>query len=814
MCYFWIPELVFLHLISDTLIGLSYVAISATLTYLVYRTRRDIPFQWVFLAFGLFIVACGATHFMEVWTIWNATYWLSGYVKLITAVASVATAIVLPPLIPKTLALVQAAKLSEERKVKIERAHEELEVLYGKTKELDELKTQFFANVSHELRTPLALILGPAEKLLTSNNLNEEQRRSIENIERNAQSLLKHVNDLLDVSKLEAGALAVNYLNVDLATLVRRTAAHFESLSGERNINFSVEAPESLPAEVDADKLARVFVNLFSNAFKFTPHGGQIRCLLYKEGARAMLIVQDNGPGVPLELRDVIFERFRQAEGGSTRRFGGTGLGLAIVKDFVELHGGAVTVGEAPEGGATFTVKLPLTAPSDAQVRTGAAESNESEEIARQTLAELRSTDKESPGVGTENEDKRDGEEKNGDNTAPLVLIIEDNTEMSKFINESLASEYRTATASDGQQGLEKAFMLRPDLVISDVMMPRMSGDQFVREMRTHSELDTVPIVMLTAKADDKLRVSLLREGAQDYLMKPFSVEELRVRVGNLIAMKRAREVLQEKLASQSEDLEGLANEVAVLLNREQKARRSAEEANRLKDEFLAVVSHELRTPLTPIFGWTRMLRTMKCNDAVLASALETIERNARTQEHIINDLLDVSRIVTGNLRLDVRPLELASVIEPAIDIVRPTAEAKNIRIETIVNRQTGMILGDADRLQQVVWNLLFNAVKFTTEGGRIDVHLQQSGSCVELIISDTGQGISPDFLPHVFDRFRQADSSTKRTHGGLGLGLSIVRHLTEMHGGTVQADSSGEGEGATFTVKLPLITTPTGSKH
>jgi PAS domain S-box-containing protein len=242
------------------------------------------------------------------------------------------------------------------------------------------------------------------------------------------------------------------------------------------------------------------------------------------------------------------------------------------------------------------------------------------------------------------------------------------------------------------------------------------------------------------------------------------------------------------------------------LLAREHNARLQAEEVNRLKDEFLATLSHELRTPLNAILGWSQILRTNSLDESNVKKALEIIDRNARSQAQLIEDLLDVSRIITGNLRLDVQSVDLSSVVMTAVDVVRPTAEAKGIRLETIINPQLGLVSGDADRLQQIVWNLLSNAVKFTPEGGLVETRLERDSSHVQVIISDTGQGIAPEFLTHVFDRFRQLDGSTTRRHGGLGLGLAIVRQLVELHGGTVSVESEGEGQGSTFTVKLPLL--------
>ncbi|HEX8456711.1 MAG TPA: PAS domain S-box protein [Pyrinomonadaceae bacterium] len=232
---------------------------------------------------------------------------------------------------------------------------------------------------------------------------------------------------------------------------------------------------------------------------------------------------------------------------------------------------------------------------------------------------------------------------------------------------------------------------------------------------------------------------------------------------------------------------------------------REAQESNRIKDEFLATVSHELRTPLTAILGWSHLLRTNTGNGDFAGKAFETIERNARAQAQLIDDLLDVSRIITGKLRIDVRPIDPNTFIEAAIESVKPGAEAKGVRLQRIIDTGVVSVAGDPVRLQQVVWNLLANAIKFTPRGGRVQVKLERVNSHVELTVSDTGAGIAPEFLPHVFDRFRQADQRKTRQHGGLGLGLSIVRHLVELHGGTVRVESAGEGQGATFTVLLPV---------
>jgi signal transduction histidine kinase/ActR/RegA family two-component response regulator len=253
------------------------------------------------------------------------------------------------------------------------------------------------------------------------------------------------------------------------------------------------------------------------------------------------------------------------------------------------------------------------------------------------------------------------------------------------------------------------------------------------------------------------------------------------------------------------------ANERLVVATvKAQTMTEEAEKANRLKDEFLATVSHELRTPLNAVLGWARMLISKELNQERATHGIETIERNASALAHIIDDLLDVSRIVAGTLHLVPYPVDLAGVTQAAVDTVRPLAAAKSIQLQFVPDpSSTEVVSGDAGRLEQVVVNLLSNAIKFTPANGRVDVSIKRAGPNLELVVEDTGEGISPGFLPHVFDRFRQADGATSRRHTGLGLGLAIVRQLVELHGGTVSADSSGPGKGAKFTVRLPIVTSP-----
>lgn len=335
------------------------------------------------------------------------------------------------------------------------------------------------------------------------------------------------------------------------------------------------------------------------------------------------------------------------------------------------------------------------------------------------------------------------------------------------------------------------------------------SPDKVKKYLRTCSTSRELVLGSLTLQAN-KGEICLCRcEGA---VIQPWSPESPAL----IFLRLKSRESTSSRFTLLNKKIDELAKEIrqrqraeeerAQLLVQEQKARAEAEKLNRLKDEFLSTVSHELRTPLNAILGWSNILRTNQIDADRMNRALETIERNARSQAQLIDDLLDISRIITGKIRLNVQMVELLPVVEAAIETVRPAADAKNIRLRPVLDPASGPVLGDPERLQQIVWNLLSNAIKFTSKYGRVQICLQRINSHIEIVVADTGQGISAEFIPYVFERFRQADGSISRSSGGLGLGLAIVRQLAELHGGTAHAESPGEGQGATFTVKLPLM--------
>ncbi|MBD2775773.1 ATP-binding protein [Iningainema tapete] len=662
--------------------------------------------------------------------------------------------------------------------------------------ELDRAKTAFFSNVSHEFRTPLTLMLSPLEDALSNPQLPTQERERITVAYRNSLRLLKLVNTLLDFSRIEAGRMQAVYEPTDLATLTTDLASVFRSAIEKAGLQLIVDCP-TLPEQVyvDRDMWEKIVLNLLSNALKFTQQG-YIAVRQRIIGENIVLEVEDTGCGIPESEIDNVFKRFYRIEGTQGRTYEGTGIGLALVQQLALLHGGTVRVQSVYGAGSTFSVSIlrgkdHLSADKIGNGSTLTPTNIRADAFLEEALRWLPEGEgeKESEGVG-------ENEELLTNSSKPTILLADDNTDMREYVCKLLQKQYEVVAVADGEAALAAVSEQVPDLVLSDVMMPKLDGFGLLTQLRQNQRTCSVPIILLSARAGEESRVEGLEAGADDYLVKPFSARELLARVKATLEMARLRqEAIRSRLEEERREAE---------LESERAARQEAERIGRIKDEFLATLSHELRTPLNAILGWSNILRKGNVGSAQLNKGLETIERNSRSQAQIIEDLLDMSKIISGKIILNVEKINLSSVIEVAIASFVPAAQAKDIQLQTVLNDSISMI-GDANRLQQVLWNLLSNAIKFTPSGGKVQVSLKKINSHIELTVSDTGLGIKPEFLPYVFERFRQADSSTTRKFGGLGLGLSIVKHLVELHGGTVQATSPGVGQGSVFTVALPL---------
>ena len=659
--------------------------------------------------------------------------------------------------------------------------------------EIDRAKTVFFSNISHELRTPLTLLLAPLDDLMArTTSLGEAERQLVEIARRGGTRLLKLVNSLLEFSRIEAGRIEAAYEATDLANLTTDLASVFRSAFERAGVILTLECPP-LPEEVfvDRDMWEKIVLNLISNAFKFT-FQGEVLISQQVCGDHIELQVSDTGCGIAAEDLPRLFERFFRGRPSKARTHEGSGIGLSLVQELVKLHGGTIEARSQVGMGTTITLRIPRGHAHLPQERIGTVRTLERARIGALPFVEeaLGWLPDRAPAL------EPDALQPTADpvTTSPLseqaaqaefalarVLIVDDNADMRGYLARLLGERWQVETASDGGAALERIAKRVPDLVIADVMMPVMDGFGLLRAIRTSERFSKVPVMLLSARAGEEASSEGLRAGADDYVVKPFSARELLARVETRLTQARLHAA-------------------------ERRARELAEQANRARDDFFSMLSHELRTPLMAVLAWTALLKENRLEPSEVVHALELIERNGRAQRRLVDDLLDVSRIVTGRMRIDPRPVaSLAQMIGMVVDSFRPAALAKNLTVETALETGAGMVNGDTERLQQVVWNLLSNAIRHTPPQGRIQIRYARRGDHVELLMRDSGQGIPADALPHLFERYWQGRGSERRSQG-LGLGLAIAHRIIELHGGEITAASDGEGCGATFTVLLPIV--------
>jgi PAS domain S-box-containing protein len=710
-----------------------------------------------------------------------------------------------------TFVLFEGRDITERKRAEeqVARKNVELQGLYEQVSKLDQLKSLFFAMMNHELRTPLTLILGPTEALCQQPALASDIRQVLDVVTRNGRLLLKLVNDLLEVSRLEAGQLHLNYTSCDLSRLVQLLAANFDTVATERRLTYRVQTPSHLLVEIDAAQIERVLLNLLSNAFKFTPDGGSITCSLEMlpfsrdqdvstSSPGVALSVQDSGPGIPAALREMIFERFRQTEEGAKRRFGGTGLGLAIVKDLVELHQGSIQVDEAPGGGARFTIHLPQHAPEGTHVHRedeidtlGAS----SVRMTQATVEELQPTGQARSETPLHTNDRK-GEERS------LVLVVEDHAQMRQFLSEQLSSHYRVAEAANGQEGLALARQLYPDLILTDMMMPIMSGEEMLIALRADPMCATIPVVVLSARGNEEHRLSLLRAGAQDYLVKPFSPEELQVRLGNLLVLHRTRRLLQQELASSQQNVENLARALAIRMHDLEALNTELEHMNKQQGNFVAVVSHEFRTALTGIQGFSELLSEQEWSPEEVKEYATDITTDVRRLTRMINDVLDLERMKSEKATLLCEPVDINTLLREVVAHMQLLISKQSMTC--VLDDALPLIQGNRDQLIQVLSNLLSNAVKYSPAGGAIVLRSQHEQDSIQISVQDQGIGIPEEAQKDIFMPYNRIASEQTRYIGGTGLGLSVVHEIIHLHGGTIWVEST-VGRGSTFHFSLPI---------
>ncbi|MGE0869754.1 MAG: ATP-binding protein [Kofleriaceae bacterium] len=659
--------------------------------------------------------------------------------------------------------------------------------------ELDRAKTTFFSNVSHEFRTPLTLMLGPIDDELADpqQRLTPAQRERLELVRRNGLRLQRLVNTLLDFSRIEAGRAQAVFVPVDLCALTSDLAASFRSVVESSGLQLVVEcAPLSTQIYVDPALWEKIVLNLISNAFKFT-FEGTIRVRIAELDHDVELEVADTGGGIPSHELTRVFDRFHRVEGAHGRTHEGTGIGLALVQELVKLHGGTVDVDSELGKGTTFRVRIPKgSAHLPAERIAATARPSTFHSGAAALLSEVEHWN-----AGDQRTPIEVAEQSV---IAPVaagarILIADDNLDMRNYVGRLLARHWHVEMVGDGVEALAAARQRAPDLILSDVMMPRLDGLGLLRELRADDRTKAIPVILLSARAGEESTIEGLESGADEYLVKPFSARELIARVNAQLTVSRLR---REAVMAAHEH----AADATRLL-------AQAQNATRAREEILAVVSHDLRNPLSAIDLASQLLERAvdredpDQHDVRMRRQVATIRRAATRMTRMIGDLLDIARIDTGRLAIERQPHDIASLLDEIRDACDAKAHERKLSLAVEVAPGLPVVDCDRERVMQVLANLVGNALKFTDPGGAVTLTAVQQADQIVVSVADTGRGIAADELAHVFERHWH---STQRNREGHGLGLSIAKGIVEAHGGAIEATSE-LGRGSTFSFRLPI---------
>lgn len=679
----------------------------------------------------------------------------------------------------------------EQRTHELAESKKEVEAAYRKLQELNGLKSQFFANISHEVRTPLTLILAPLQSLLARSALPEEVLRQLTVMYQNGLRLLRLINNLLDFAKIDAGKMGLTYGQADFIPFLKGIVASVSPLAEKKQIQLlSSGAEEPLLFYFDQDKIEKVLLNLIFNSLKFTPSGGQVVVSCRREGPTVRVAVSDTGIGIAEEHLPRLFNRFSQVDASASRRFEGTGLGLALAKDFVELHKGRIWAESETGRGTVMIFTLPFltrdqegTDSLENGAATGGKRVGAGDEI-DWTRTLQRAAEYSSSGIIKEESPRPSP---NGDHAlpaGPTILLVEDNPDMLEFLGAQLQDSYRILTAADGVQGLEAARIQRPALILSDVMMPVMDGYQFCRELKSDPGTMHIPVILLTAKADLSMKIEGLEFGADEYLTKPFSSEELRARIKSLLSLRELEAGLihSEKMAALGLLVAGVTHEINNPLHFSRlnlsNLRRAVE---RLHEKLIAMDVNRS--------GLQDLLDEIPDDVRIVNAGLERIER-------VVHDLKafarkDSEQFVTTDLHeaLESTLALLKGELRGRIEVVREYEEVPPV----------SAIPG---QINQVFLNLLQNAIHAIPAEckGEIRVRTWREEEAVKIAIRDNGEGIRPENLRRIFDPF----FTTKEVGKGTGLGLWICNRIMQKHGGGIEVNSK-VGVGTEMRLILPL---------
>jgi signal transduction histidine kinase len=688
----------------------------------------------------------------------------------------------------------------------LDQNRQKLEESHKRLVELDQIKSRFFANISHELRTPLTLLIAPLENMMRrfGRAVDDETRATLQTMHSNGMRLLKLINDLLDLVRLESGVMQVKREPLEIVEFLKGLASAARQVADDKRLTLETHvAPDLGTVLADRDKLEKIVLNLTFNALKFTPAGGRVELRAERQGEELVITVADTGMGISEKNLPFVFDRFWQADGSSKRKYQGVGIGLALVKELVEIQGGTVAVQSQEGKGTTFTVRLPYQkadaapapAPTEPVPEPVVAPDSPPAIRSDEWLANLYRRAELFPSMTPVAESVRPVETALNGNR-PTLLIADDEPDMLRFLKSQLGSHYRVIEAVDGQQAVDKAVQFLPDLILLDMMMPEKDGLQACREIRERTSTHNIPIVLLTARADEETKLAALQAGASDFLAKPFSTTELHVRIKNLVESHE----YQRKVSKQKEALEATLEQL-----KETELQLVQSEKLASLGRMSAGIIHEINNPLN--YASTGLF-TLKNKGKYLAP--EQQEEYADILKDVEEGLLRVKTIVS-DLRMFTHPdtesrdqVEVSEVVASALRFLSNEWKDKVQIKQDLPEHQT--IWANKNRLIHVLVNLLQNSLDalhskqdFNGEAPTIWIEGRVENGSSRLIVRDNGPGIEGQHLDKIFDPFY----TTKEVGEGMGLGLSICYRIVQECDGRISVNTQ-PGKFCEFTLEFP----------